>query len=143
MADSKVLDLRVIFCVFVTSLPACYWTPWPSALSILMFLAAVLNDELQRRGLTGKNYKFLSQSLETGERYAANRFTVLHERIDRLEKELSAKAATPTASGAEIEEQRAALKTLGVLFKELQKATEELRTEVNGLNLRAGFNLRS
>lgn len=43
---------------------------------------------------------------------------------------------------AESEDQAAALKTLAVLFKEQAKQVDDLRTEVNGLQLRAGMGLK-
>lgn len=40
------------------------------------------------------------------------------------------------------EDQAAALKALAVLFKDQAKQVEDLRTEVNGLQLRAGMGLK-
>lgn len=42
----------------------------------------------------------------------------------------------------ETEDQRAALKALGALYTELEAKVQEIQTEVNGLVLRNGFNMK-
>lgn len=86
-------EIKILYWVFLASLPACYVTTTPSAFALIALV-------------------FL-QTME-----------VLRP---KAKKELV------------VDDQAAALKTLGVLFKTMDDKVNELRSEVTGLNLRAGL----
>lgn len=118
--------VQFLYFLFIVSLCVCFFTPVPAVLTLLA-LIYFQTLEILRAANQGKSvWEAYEESSKASIRALSSEYASAQEKIESLESRV------PT------EDQLAGTK-LSVVLNEMATAIADLRSEVNGLNLRAGL----